>query len=158
MGGLTTTGFTTTGLAAAGLTTTGLAATGFTATGLAAAGLWAGVGLAGGAGGAITAGLLTTAGAAGVATAGDVGAATEAFLRVRILLAGASALLLGDGGWFLSPFPAPPPFTPLAPRSERIFAASLSLMELLWLFAAIDSFSAASSTSRFSRPRSRDSS
>jgi len=35
------------------------------------------------------------------------------------------------------------PFPPL-PRSERIFPASASLIELLWLFAAIDSFSAAS--------------
>jgi hypothetical protein len=35
---------------------------------------------------------------------------------------------------------------------------SSSLMELLWLFAAIESFSAASSTSLFSRPKSLDSS
>ena len=40
----------------------------------------------------------------------------------------------------------------------RICPASASLMELLWLLAAIDSFSAASSTSLFSRPRSLDSS
>jgi len=37
-------------------------------------------------------------------------------------------------------------------------AASSSLIELLWLFAEIDSFSAASSTSLFSRPKSLDSS
>jgi len=40
----------------------------------------------------------------------------------------------------------------------RIRAASSSLMELLWLRAAIASFSAASSTSLLSRPKSRDSS
>jgi hypothetical protein len=40
----------------------------------------------------------------------------------------------------------------------RMRAASSSLMELLWLFAAIESFSAASSTSLFSRPKSLDSS
>jgi hypothetical protein len=40
----------------------------------------------------------------------------------------------------------------------RICPASASLMELLWLFAAIESFSAASSTSLFSRPRSLDNS
>jgi hypothetical protein len=42
--------------------------------------------------------------------------------------------------------------------SVRIWAASSSLIELLWLFAAMESFSAASSTSLFSRPRSLDSS
>jgi hypothetical protein len=42
--------------------------------------------------------------------------------------------------------------------SLRIWAASSSLIELLWLFAAMESFSAASSTSLFSRPRSLDSS
>jgi hypothetical protein len=42
--------------------------------------------------------------------------------------------------------------------SVRMRAASSSLMELLWLFAAIESFSAASSTSLFSRPKSLDSS
>jgi hypothetical protein len=36
--------------------------------------------------------------------------------------------------------------------------ASSSLIELLWLRAAMDNFSAASSTSLLSRPRSRDSS
>jgi len=36
--------------------------------------------------------------------------------------------------------------------------ASSSLMELLWLRAAMDNFSAASSTSLLSRPRSRDNS
>jgi hypothetical protein len=40
----------------------------------------------------------------------------------------------------------------------RIFVASPSLMELLWLLAAMDSFSAASSTSLLSRPRSLDNS
>jgi len=46
-------------------------------------------------------------------------------------------------------------FTPI---SERIWEASSSLMELLWLLAAMESFSAASSTSLLSRPRSFDSS
>jgi hypothetical protein len=36
--------------------------------------------------------------------------------------------------------------------------ASSSLIELLWLRAAMDSFSAASSTSLLSRPKSRDNS
>lgn len=40
----------------------------------------------------------------------------------------------------------------------RMRVASSSLIELLWLLAAMESFSAASSTSLFSRPRSRDSS
>ena len=40
----------------------------------------------------------------------------------------------------------------------RILPASDSLIELLWLLAAMDSFSAASSTSLLSRPRSLDSS
>lgn len=42
--------------------------------------------------------------------------------------------------------------------NPRIRRASSSLIELLWLFAAIESRSAASSTSLFSRPRSLDSS
>ena len=59
-------------------------------------------------------------------------------------LAGGAAEDFGDG--------------PLLPSIFRICPASASLIELLWLFAAIDSFSAASSTSLFSRPRSLDSS
>ena len=47
---------------------------------------------------------------------------------------------------------------PLPLSRALIFAASPSPMELLWLLAAIDSFSAALSTSRLSRPRSRESS
>jgi hypothetical protein len=47
---------------------------------------------------------------------------------------------------------------PLRFTSARMRAASSSLIELLWLFTAMESFSAASSTSLFSRPRSRDSS
>jgi hypothetical protein len=47
---------------------------------------------------------------------------------------------------------------PLPVIRLRIRAASSSLIELLWLLAAIASFSAASSTSLLSRPRSRDSS
>jgi hypothetical protein len=42
--------------------------------------------------------------------------------------------------------------------TSRMRDASSSLIELLWLRAAMDSFSAASSTSLLSRPRSRDSS
>ncbi|GCE64221.1 hypothetical protein OMCYN_00125 [cyanobiont of Ornithocercus magnificus] len=42
--------------------------------------------------------------------------------------------------------------------NPRIRRASSSLIELLWLFAVIESRSAASSTSLFSRPRSLDSS
>jgi hypothetical protein len=52
---------------------------------------------------------------------------------------------------------APVPF-PLRRIRSRMRLASSSLIELLWLFTAMDSFSAASSTSLFSRPRSRDSS
>jgi hypothetical protein len=47
---------------------------------------------------------------------------------------------------------------PLPLIRVRMRMASSSLIELLWLFTAMDSFSAASSTSLFSRPRSRDSS
>jgi len=58
--------------------------------------------------------------------------------------------------------PKPPAAAAVPPRppliSVRIWAASSSLIELLWLFAAMESFSAASSTSLFSRPRSLDSS
>jgi hypothetical protein len=43
-------------------------------------------------------------------------------------------------------------------RRLRIFPASDSLMELLWLLAEMDSFSAASRTSLFSKPRSLDNS
>jgi hypothetical protein len=58
----------------------------------------------------------------------------------------------GDEG-----FAAPPP--PLPPVIRvRIRSASSSLIELLWLLAAMASFSAASSTSLFSRPKSLDSS
>jgi len=42
--------------------------------------------------------------------------------------------------------------------SALMRVASSSLIELLWLRAAIESFSAASSTSLLSRPKSRDSS
>jgi hypothetical protein len=57
----------------------------------------------------------------------------------------------GEGAADVAPFP------PVLIRL-RMRAASSSLMELLWLFAAIESFSAASSTSLFSRPKSLDSS
>jgi hypothetical protein len=57
----------------------------------------------------------------------------------------------GAGAAWLAPLP------PVS-ISLRILAASVSLIELLWLLAATPSFSAASSTSLFSRPRSRESS
>jgi hypothetical protein len=47
---------------------------------------------------------------------------------------------------------------PLPLIRARMRAASSSLIELLWLFTGMESFSAASSTSLLSRPRSRDSS
>ena len=104
---------------------------GLAAEGLAGEG-WVGAGLAG---------------AAATGLVGDLGAAAagaSAFLTERMALpAGA---LAGVVGWL--PFLSKPLICP----------ASASLMELLWLFAAMDSFSAASSTSLLSRPRSLDNS
>jgi hypothetical protein len=84
---------------------------------------------------------------------GAVGAA--AFLTERMALGAAAAGAEGAAAGAAAgvPLPLPPALIRL-----RIRAASSSLMELLWLFAAMDSFSAASSTSLFSRPKSRDSS
>jgi hypothetical protein len=102
----------------------------------------AATGLAGAAGAAAAAGF----GACG-AEAGAGAGAEGAFFTDRIAFwggaAGAAAALA--------------PLLPVLIRL-RIRAASSSLMELLWLFAAIESFSAASSTSLFSRPKSLDSS
>ena len=117
---------------------TGLAAAGLAAVGLAAAGL-AAVGFA-------TVGLT---GAAGV----EAGVGAAAFFTDRMALpagglAGAEACAPAALAVLEEPF-----FSRL-----RIRPASSSLMELLWLLAAMDSFSAASSTSLFSRPRSLDSS
>jgi hypothetical protein len=85
--------------------------------------------------------------------AGRSGAGAAAFWTAKIAFAGALALA--------GPL-AEPLATALEPlptcNKPRMRAASSSLIELLWLFAAIDSFSAASSTSLLSRPRSRDSS
>jgi hypothetical protein len=67
-----------------------------------------------------------------------------AFFTDRIAFAGATGATAGD------PLPSP--------MRLRMRWASSSLIELLWLRAAILSFSAASSTSLLSRPRSRDSS
>jgi hypothetical protein len=89
-------------------------------------------------------GLAGAGAAAGFAGAG--GAAAAAFFTVRI------ALVAGG----LAGLP-PEPLLPFS-SSWRIRDASPSLMELLWLFTASPSFSAASSTSLFSRPKSRDSS
>jgi hypothetical protein len=129
-------------------------------------GLLANVGLA------TTAGLLAKGGPLGVAATGRAGGITGlAGADVGLVAAGAGALAWGAS-------PAPAFFTermalggaagvagaaaglPLLPVSikERMRDASSSLIELLWLLAATPSFSAASSTSLFSRPRSRDSS
>ena len=75
------------------------------------------------------------------AAAGAAGWGTSAFFTDRIALAA--------GCGVAEPWP-------LIKALMRI--ASSSLMELLWLRAAMDNFSAASSTSLLSRPRSRDSS
>lgn len=75
---------------------------------------------------------------------GAVGLA--AFLTERMALPGAGLAGADAAG-------LPPCF-----RRFRILPASVSLMELLWLLAAMDSFSAASRTSLFSKPRSLDNS
>ena len=121
------------GFDASGLTgTTGLTADGLTMLGLTGAG---------------SAGLAGLGAPVAAAVWGALG--VEAFLTERIALPGAglmgAAAALGEAGL---PF-----FSKL-----RIRPASSSLIELLWLFAAIESFSAASSTSLFSRPRSLESS
>ena len=80
---------------------------------------------------------------------GLLGSGVSAFLTDRIAFPCAG--LAGDpriGLDVCGPFPS----------ILRIFPASASLIELLWLLAAIESFSAASSTSLFSRPRSLESS
>ena len=117
----------------AGLGVAATGAAGLTTSGLGATGL-AGAGAVGAAGGLGVLGWVTGSAAVGAA-----------FFTVRIFTPAASGARAG----------AEPPF---ACSRERILLASESLMELLWLLAAIDSFSAASSTSRLSRPRSRDSS
>jgi hypothetical protein len=76
---------------------------------------------------------------------------------------GAAGALVGAGAFFtermaLGAAAAGAAGLPLPVIRLRIWAASSSLIELLWLLAAIASFSAASSTSLLSRPRSRDSS
>ena len=121
----------------------GLSAVGFTGWDAAAAGLLTSSGL--GTGGWLVVGGLCCKGFGLLAETGAPGA----FLTERMDFPGAG--LAGGataGFWELLP----------SPRSLRIFPASASLIELLWLFAAIESFSAASSTSLFSRPRSLDSS
>ena len=87
---------------------------------------------------------------AGFGCAGLTGAeesAPAAFFTDRIDLPGAGFEGAAAGR------EAPPLF-----NIVRILPASASLIELLWLLAAMDSFSAASSTSLLSRPRSLDSS
>ena len=77
-----------------------------------------------------------------------------AFLTERIALPPEGFAAAAD---FVGAADFPDPAAPFFSRL-RIFPASSSLIELLWLLAAIESFSAASSTSLFSRPRSLDSS
>ena len=98
---------------------------------------WGGRGDATGPGGGETGGET-----GGEAAAGAAGWTTSAFFTDRIALPA--------GAWG-----AAEPW-PLIRALMRI--ASSSLIELLWLRAAMDNFSAASSTSLLSRPRSRDSS
>jgi hypothetical protein len=88
------------------------------------------------------------AGAAGALALGPpvAVAADAAFLSERIAVGGSPLAL------FALAVEAPPRIR------SRMRTASSSLMELLWLRAAMASFSAASSTSLLSRPRSRDSS
>ena len=76
----------------------------------------------------------------------DGAAGLDAFWTERIAFPGAG--LAGADATGL-----PPCF-----KRFRILPASVSLMELLWLLAAMDSFSAASRTSLFSKPRSLDNS
>ena len=85
------------------------------------------------------------ASACGGLAAGGAAGGVGALLTDRMVLAGVAEGEL---------VPAAPPLRIMA----RMRAASSSLMELLWLRAAIASFSAASSTSLLSRPRSRDNS
>jgi hypothetical protein len=77
----------------------------------------------------------------GRAAAGAAGWATSAFFTERIAL---------PAGWGEA--------EPWLLIKALMRIASSSLIELLWLRAAMDNFSAASSTSLLSRPRSRDSS
>jgi hypothetical protein len=87
------------------------------------------------------------AGAAGLEGRCGAAASEAAFFTERMAVpAGAPAA----AGAALSPLPRL--------IRARMRSASSSLIELLWLRAAILSFSAASRTSLFSRPRSRDSS
>ena len=134
-----------------------------------AAGLLAGVAAAGAAGRAGgMAGLAAIDGAAGAlvgvagrglaAGLGAVGAAAAAGLEASA--ASLPAFLterMAFGGALGAAATERPPLLPASIR-ERIRDASSSLIELLWLLAATPSFSAASSTSLLSRPRSRDSS
>jgi hypothetical protein len=99
--------------------------------------------------------------------AGAAGAAAATGLGACGAEAGAGAGAGEDGAFFTDRIAfwggaagAAAALAPLLPVLIRLRmrAASSSLMELLWLFAAIESFSAASSTSLFSRPKSLDSS
>jgi hypothetical protein len=85
-------------------------------------------------------------GGAAAALRTEAAGSGAAFFTARIALAGDGGAEVGGG------------VVPLPRIRARMRAASSSLIELLWLLAAMESFSAASSTSLFSRPRSRDSS
>jgi hypothetical protein len=101
------------------------------------------------AGRAGAAGLSGAAAGLGAAPLAGVSAGeASAFFTERIALLGAAPAGAVALGW------AEPPFE----IKDRIFAASSSLIELLWLFAATPSWMAASSTSLLSRPMSLDSS
>jgi len=115
------------------------------AAGAAAAGRAGAAGAAGRAGAAGPAEAEGALGAAGVAGA-------AAFFTERIALGGSAVVLAGAG---VAGRTAGLPLPVISPRMRE---ASSSLIELLWLLTAMDSFSAASSTSLFSRPKSRDSS
>lgn len=97
-------------------------------------------------------------GATGEAAAAVGGVTGAAFLTARIALPGsASGGVVGFGAVMEGGVGREMPL-PLGRISFRMRAASSSLIELLWLRAAMDSFSAASSTSLLSRPRSLDNS
>jgi len=110
-------------------------------------------------------GAVVVAGAAGLAGAvtgaladGAAGAGVTAFLTERMAFDGAGVAGVGVAPAGLAGATGREALLPLGLIKSRMRPASSSLIELLWLLAAIDSFSAASSTSRLSRPKSRDSS
>ena len=150
------------GLGVSGLLATGLAA----GRGVGAVGLLT-AGAAGRAGGALAAGAEGAeafgAGAAGAGRAG-AGCGLAAAGLLGAAGAGLAAGAAGASAFFTDRIALPAgglaaaAGAPFRLSKPRILPASASLIELLWLLAAMDSFSAASSTSLLSRPRSLDSS